>query len=344
MFDTLNFIRANYCPGWHCDPVWCQAALLLGLCHSSKNARYSGTIPTTPFPPDLYGIGVHDTGNLVVDDYRACIDSCGLWLRTDVPFWEIGSRDWARTDRFVAEANRAGRVLGRPVKLILCVRGWTDSLGDRNVVVPMTPDMPQAKRDISARALCKMLAARVRGRVEYIELWNEPDNSHYVEGFHLRKDSPQNFWQTQEFFEAFTSHLTACKQGIRDGAAGGPPYVAFSPFMSLAQNRFSVIEKVWRATHEGMDAFSIHMYDDDGYEVVPWAQKMAKVLAGRPVLVTEHGSQHHENQTVSWYRQQAWGFKIGFGNSLRAVLNYVYDEPSSKFEMRGRDLFRGVTH
>jgi len=324
----LDYVRSTYCPGWDCSMMWCHALLCLGLCSKKSDSYSSIELPTTAFPWSEYGCGCHDILNLTVDDILKIKNYAGPYIRTDVPFWEIGEQNFTRADQFIELVTKAQ---GIPV---IVVRGWTDTLGVDKSDIKMTANMSREVRDEACLNLSYRLADRYRDKNVIFEGWNEPDHDSTTEGFHV--STGEDRWS------ALVSHLIAFGKGIRK--ANG--ITAFAPFMTLNETKCDRVEDVWRQTHEYFDYFSFHYYDDDVDKIYYYCKKFGDIVGSRSTICTEYGSQ--DTKDLTYYRKAAYAIKKGFTN-FKSVILYVYDvnddtSHKEKWEMRDRDLLWNVTH
>lgn len=284
-------------------------------------------IKTSSFPWSEYGIGIHDVFQSI-DEYKKAVTSSGPYLRTDIPWWEVGEKNFSRTDEFLNKCEQATKELGFQVLPIIVVRGWTNTPYADKSDIQMQNSMPQAQREEAGYKLAKRLAERVKGRVFCIESWNEPDHDNPENGFYL--STGEDRWT------AFKSHLLTTTKAFREAGIK----TAFCPFMTLNDTKASILTDVWKATQQNFDFFSFHYYDDDPSKICYYATQIAKLVADRPTLCTEHGSQSDKSQ--NYYRQSAWAIKTAFKNFV-VVLNYCYDGDNN-WQEKDKDLVWNVTH
>ena len=294
-----------------------------------KKEKCEFEIPTTAFPWSKYGIGIHDVFQSL-DDYKKMITYSGPFIRTDIPWWEVGENNFSRLDEFLKKCSDASKDLGLEVYPIIVTRGWTNSLGEDKSDIKMTPDMPQSQRDNAAALLGLRLANELQGtNIFCVEGWNEPDHDNKTEGFYVNTN--------EDRFTALASHLISSMKPFRDVGIK----TAFAPFMTLNDSKFVEIEEVWNLTKNYFDYFSFHYYDDDPSKICYWATKTFNMIGNIPVICTEHGSQ--SNKSKEYYRQSAWSMYKVFGNNFKAVLNYCYDGHDT-WALKNSDLLWNITH
>ena len=297
-------------------------------------------IPNDPYTSSKYGMNLHDVDTMTVEDYKRTLSYAGTWVRISISTDEVADQNWSyRLEPFLTNLQTAADELGVETNIVINLSGYSNTSGAANALYESLSWEEKASR---YESLAYSLATQVHsmGHTDVIfESWNEPDNDEpgVDLGIGVSPDSDE-----------FVNAITLLNNGFSSGIKQAHGITAFSPFMTLNEEKYDLVKEVWLATESGFDYFSFHYYDDEPGKARYYAEETVDYLANRPVIATEHGYQHHMKDT-SYYRRQAWALDQGFtyqgSSTLKGIMNYVYGSNHAPWVIGdNEDFFWRVTH
>jgi hypothetical protein len=294
--------------------------------------------PASPFFWDRYGMNCHHIDAMSVQDFERVMKNAGPWLRIGISTDEVAEENWRyRLEPALQNIRQAGINLGISPRVVIGMGDYSiHSQGSDRLLQSLSwQEKANRYHNLAATLVAKVRSLGFNDAI--FEAWNEPDNTPAGIGIGPDPDS-------QEFEDALAIMAYGFAAGVHQ--AGG--LAAFPPLMSMNGTKFDLIRNLWQRVGSSFDYFSVHMYDDEPDTCKSWSIKTRKLIGDTPVIITEHGFQHHKKDAQR-YRAQAWAFLEGFSNgsnsNLHGVMGYVYRSDDGAWEIfDDEDFFWAVTH